>query len=119
LDKFKFINDTKGHSFGDQLLKETASRLTKLIHHSDTFARIGGDEFVFLLENTSRKKDVEAMAEMILKEFDRVFLINDEEIKVNCSLGVAIYPENGSTMDALLTAADVAMYKAKLGGGYL
>lgn len=114
LDKFKFINDTKGHAFGDQLLKETASRLIQLIRHSDTFARIGGDEFVFLLENTSRKSDAAAMAEMILKELDRVFVINDEEVKVNCSL--AIYPEDGSTMDALLTAADVAMYKAKQGG---
>jgi diguanylate cyclase (GGDEF)-like protein/PAS domain S-box-containing protein len=116
LDKFKLINDTKGHAFGDQLLKETASRLTQLIRQSDTFARIGGDEFVFLLENTSLKNDAAEMAEMILKELDRVFLINDEEIKVNCSLGVAIYPEDGSTMDALLTAADVAMYKAKQGG---
>ncbi len=116
LDNFKFINDTKGHAFGDQLLKVTASRLTQLIRQSDTFARIGGDEFVFLLENTSWKSDAAAMAELILKEFDRVFLINGEEIKVNCSLGIAIYPEDGSTMDALLTAADVAMYKAKQGG---
>ncbi|MDA3807542.1 MAG: sensor domain-containing diguanylate cyclase [Thiomicrorhabdus sp.] len=116
LDKFKIINDTKGHAFGDQLLKEVALRLSKLIRQSDTFARIGGDEFVFLLENTSHKNDIAVMAEMILKELDRVFVINDEEIKISCSLGVAIYPEDGSTMDALLTAGDVAMYKAKQGG---
>ncbi len=116
LDRFKIINDTKGHAFGDQLLKEVASRLTLLIRQSDTFARIGGDEFVFLLENTSEKNDIAAMAEMILKELERVFLINDEEIKVSCSLGIATYPEDGSTMDGLLATGDAAMYKAKQGG---
>lgn len=116
LDKFKTINDTKGHAFGDQLLKEVASRLTRLIRNSDTFARIGGDEFVFLLENTSEKNDIAVVAEDILKELDRVFLINDEEVQVSCSLGIATYPEDGATMDALLAAGDAAMYKAKQGG---
>ena len=116
LDKFKTINDTKGHAFGDQLLKATASRLTRLIRHSDTVARIGGDEFVFLLENTSGKNDIAVVTEDILKELDSVFLIDDEEIKVSCSLGIAIYPEDGTTMDALLAAGDAAMYKAKQEG---
>ena len=113
LNEFKLINDTKGHAFGDQLLKEVALRLTQLIRKSDTFARLGGDEFVFLLENASQKHDLAVKVEMILKEFDRDFLINGEAINVGCSIGIATYPADGSTIEDLLATGDAAMYKAK------
>lgn len=113
LDRFKSINDAKGHAFGDQVLIETAVRLTQSIRHSDTIARIGGDEFVLLLEKTSNKKDVSAMVESLTKALNRVIIVNDEEFEISCSIGVAIYPDEGTTTDALLAVADKAMYKAK------
>lgn len=113
LDKFKSINDTKGHAFGDQVLVETALRLKQSIRNSDTVARIGGDEFVLLLENISNKDDVSTMVETLTKELDKAFVINDERFEVSCSIGVAIYPGEGTTTDALLATADSAMYKAK------
>ena len=113
LDKFKTINDTKGHAFGDQVLKETALRLRQSIRNSDTIARIGGDEFVVLLEKTSNKNDVSAKTKMLKKSLNRVFVVNGEEFKISCSIGVALYPYEGNTTDALLTAADKAMYKVK------
>lgn len=113
LDKFKTINDTKGHAFGDQVLIETALRLKQSIRNSDTVARIGGDEFVLLLENISNKNDVSIMVESIDKALNKEFIINNEKFEVSCSIGVAIYPDDGTTTDTLLATADVAMYKAK------
>lgn len=113
LDKFKTINDTKGHAFGDQVLIETALRLKQSIRNSDTVARIGGDEFVLLLENISNKNNVSKMVESIAKALNKKFIINNEKFEVSCSIGVAIYPDDGTTTDTLLATADVAMYKAK------
>lgn len=116
LDKFKTINDTKGHAFGDQVLKEVALRLKETIRKSDTVARIGGDEFVLLLESISSKKKISAMADELIKTLNRKFDINGEEFEVSCSIGVAIYPDQGNSTDALLAVADKAMYKAKRKG---
>ncbi len=116
LDKFKAINDTKGHAFGDQVLKEVALRLKETIRKSDTVARIGGDEFVLLLESTSSKKKISAIADNLIKILNNTFDINGEEFEISCSIGVAIYPEQGNSTDALLAAADTAMYKAKRKG---
>lgn len=113
LDKFKTINDVKGHTYGDQVLVETALRLKQSIRNSDTVARIGGDEFVILLENTLNKNDISAMAETLIKTISRPFIIYEEEIEVSCSIGIATYPDEGTNTDALLAAADKAMYKAK------
>ena len=113
LDKFKTINDTKGHAFGDHVLIETALRLKKSIRNSDTVARIGGDEFVLLLENISNKNDVSIMIETIANTLSKEFIVNDEKFEVSCSIGVAIYPDDGTTTDTLLSTADVAMYNAK------
>lgn len=113
LDKFKSINDTKGHAFGDQVLIETASRLKQAIRHSDTIARIGGDEFVLLLDKISNKKDVSEFIETLTKTLNKEFIIHDEKFKFSCSIGVSIYPEDGTTTDSLLAKADSAMYKAK------
>jgi len=113
LDRFKTINDAKGHAFGDQVLIETAIRLKQSIRNSDTIARIGGDEFVLLLEKTSSKNVVSAMVESLIKALNRAFIINDEEFEISCSIGVATYPDEGTTTDDLLAVADKAMYKAK------
>lgn len=113
LDDFKVINDTKGHTFGDQVLVETASRLEKTIRKSDTVGRIGGDEFVLLLENISNKNDLSSMVETIANKLNEAFVFDDKQLQVSCSIGVAIYPEDGTTMDSLLTTADIDMYKTK------
>ncbi len=113
LDRFKEINDTKGHAFGDKVLKEIAVRITTLIGSSGTVARIGGDEFIVVLENTSDKDDISKMAETLIQEICEPCRIDDEEVKTSCSIGIAIYPENGTTTDTLLLNADKGMYKAK------
>ncbi len=117
LDKFKIINDTRGHSFGDKVLKEVASRLSRSIRHSDTIARIGGDEFVLLLEEIAGKHDISKMAETIVSELHKEFIIDEIVIEIGCSVGIATYPEDGNTTDSLLIAADKAMYRAKDKGG--
>ena len=113
LDRFKTINDTKGHAFGDKVLKETASRLLQSIRSSDTVARIGGDEFIVILENTSDINDISMMAETIIKKISEPCSIDGEDIQISCSIGIATYPENGITTDALLLYADKGMYKSK------
>ncbi|MCO4845235.1 MAG: sensor domain-containing diguanylate cyclase [Sulfurovum sp.] len=113
LDRFKDINDSKGHASGDKVLKEIASRLSLSIRSSDTVARIGGDEFIVILENTSDKDDISKMAETIIKEISEPCSIDGEEFQISCSVGIATYPKNGTTTDALLLYADKCMYKAK------
>jgi diguanylate cyclase (GGDEF)-like protein/PAS domain S-box-containing protein len=113
LDKFKSINDTRGHIFGDQVLIETAVRLKQSICNSDTAARIGGDEFLVLLENTSNRDDVSTKVEALAGAIGTNFIIAGENFEVSHSIGVAIYPDDGTTTDALLNIADKAMYKAK------
>lgn len=116
LDDFKIINDTKGHAFGDQVLIEVALRLKKSVRNSDTIARIGGDEFVLLLENITNKNAVTELVETLNKRLNKIFHINDEGFEISCSIGVAIYPDQGTTTDTLLAVADKAMYKAKREG---
>lgn len=113
LDEFKTINDTKGHTFGDKVLKEVASRLSYSIRNSDTIARIGGDEFILLFENTSDPDEISKMAEILIKVISEDLNIDDDEVQISCSIGIATYPESGTTTDTLLLNADVHMYKAK------
>ena len=113
MDNFKTINDTKGHAFGDQVLIKTASSLKQSIRNSDTVARIGGDEFVILLEKIRDSNDISKMVVTLSRELNNTYIINGEEFEVRCSIGVAIYPDDGTTTDTLLAAADKAMYKSK------
>jgi diguanylate cyclase (GGDEF)-like protein len=113
LDKFKVINDTKGHAFGDAVLVEVALRLKQSIRNSDTVARVGGDEFVLILENISNKNKVSEMAAVLIKALNKPCMIKNQQIELSCSIGLAIYPEDGVTTDALLAAADKEMYKTK------
>jgi diguanylate cyclase (GGDEF)-like protein/PAS domain S-box-containing protein len=113
IDNFKHINDSKGHAFGDQILVETAARLKKFIRNSDTVARMGGDEFVLLLENVSNKEDATAVAKELLQHLNQCYLSTNEPFDFTCSVGIAIYPIDGTSKDALLAYADKAMYRAK------
>lgn len=116
LDNFKQFNDTLGHAFGDEILKETARRLKDSIRNSDTVARIGGDEFVVLLEKVSEKDDISKIAEQFIDTLHKPYVIKNESHKVSGSIGVAIYPNDGNNTDQLLSSADQAMYKAKQNG---
>ena len=113
VDNFKIINDTKGHASGDIVLIEISKRLKQAIRQSDTVARIGGDEFVILLENLADKSNVSTMIEAITNVLKEAFIINDEALFVSCSVGYSLYPVDGISADALIALADKAMYKTK------
>lgn len=122
LDRFKHINDTLGHSAGDQLLKEVAARLDRCVRASDevgrsaaeeTMARLGGDEFTVLLTGLGRPEDAAKVAQRIVAELARPFTLEGQELFVSTSLGIALYPADGTDIDTLLKNADAAMYHAK------
>ncbi|MHB1676569.1 MAG: EAL domain-containing protein [Sulfuriferula sp.] len=116
LDRFKHINDSLGHSVGDQLLQSVAKRLAAVIRNSDTVCRQGGDEFVILLADVEHAQDAAFSAQKILTALATSHVINQLEIHVTVSIGISIYPENGRDADSLIKNADTAMYHAKEGG---
>jgi len=116
LDRFKQINDTMGHSFGDLLLQAVAERLEYCVRGNDTVARLGGDEFAVLLQNLSDSSDTEVTAQRIVDFFRLPFRILEREIFITASLGIAIYPRDEGESENLLAKADAAMYEAKQSG---
>lgn len=116
LDRFKPINDDYGHLVGDLLLQQVAKRLQDSIRASDTVGRIGGDEFVLLIGELVGPDAARALAEKIRQEVRRPYTIDGHELTISCSLGVAIYPDDGTDEIALTKRADDAMYRAKEGG---
>ncbi|KAI5915651.1 EAL domain-containing protein [Thauera sp. 2A1] len=117
LDRFKWINDTLGHDVGDALLQEMAARLTGVIRDSDTVARLGGDEFAVILPSLRRVEDAQVVADKIIEAVLRPLRLEGHCIRVGCSVGLATYPQQGHTEEALLRHADLAMYAAKEAGG--
>jgi diguanylate cyclase (GGDEF)-like protein/PAS domain S-box-containing protein len=113
LDRFKIINDSLGHSFGDLLLRQVASRLKNEIRQEDTVARVGGDEFLILLNNVENFAEVEVIATRIVKSVMGEFVIQGRTVSVTCSLGISVFPEHGEDAEALIKNADMAMYSAK------
>ncbi|WP_242043286.1 CHASE2 domain-containing protein [Leptolyngbya sp. FACHB-671] len=113
LDGFKAINDTLGHQVGDLLLKAVAQRLTGCLRGSDLVARLGGDEFVVLLPAIPGVQDVARVAEKILETLAKKFVLEEQSILITTSLGISIYPLDGTDMDDLMVKADRAMYSAK------
>jgi diguanylate cyclase (GGDEF)-like protein/PAS domain S-box-containing protein len=113
LDHFKEVNDTLGHPVGDQMLQAVGERLTRLLRRSDTVCRMGGDEFLVLLEGISKMEDVDKVADAILGGLREPIVLQDHELHVTTSLGIAIYPEHGEDPDNLIRNADIAMYRAK------
>lgn len=116
LDNFKVVNDTLGHSTGDLLLKAFAERALTVLRQGDTFTRIGGDEFVILPESIQCNQDVVLLTQRIFKAMETPFDIDGYELFVTASIGVARYPDDGTTADTLLKHADAAMYLAKREG---
>ncbi len=116
LDQFKHINDSQGHDAGDQLLLTVAERLTALLRDSDTVVRLGGDEFVILLSSVIRTDDITHTMQRVLAAIANPVMLNGLEFNISCSIGVSIYPEDGTQASVLLKNADTAMYKAKESG---
>lgn len=116
LDGFKNINDSFGHEIGDLLLKATAERLQSNLRHSDTAARIGGDEFVIILQDSQSIEAVENVAFKILEEVSKELVIQDHKVQVTASVGIAIMPRDCTSSNDLLRFADIAMYAAKQKG---
>jgi diguanylate cyclase (GGDEF)-like protein/PAS domain S-box-containing protein len=113
LDRFKHINDTLGHTAGDQLLKRVAERIQSKLRPEDTVARIGGDEFTILLPRINGPDQATRAATRLLEALSRPFVIDGHELYVTASIGISIAPHDGSDIEALLKNADIAMYKAK------
>jgi len=113
LDNFKDINDTLGHPSGDRVLAQVGARLRERTRHSDTVARMGGDEFVIVLRNVFGSENVGLVAQEIFESLSQPYLLEDRRVYVTVSLGIALYPLDGRDPDELIRKADTAMYHAK------
>ena len=116
LDGFKAVNDTRGHDAGDSVLMATATRLQLCVRAVDTVARIGGDEFLLLLTEIEAVHDVVAVADKLIAAVAQPHLLEDGPVRVGVSIGIALYPEHGSTPEALIQCADEVMYGVKRRG---
>ncbi len=116
LDRFKNINDSLGHHVGDLLLIEASRRLKALVRRSDTVARLGGDEFVVLMESAATQLAAAQLAEKIVTAFKQPFSVTGIDLHIGCSIGITVYPDDGSDSVTLLKNADAAMYRAKEAG---
>lgn len=121
LDRFKLVNDSYGHLVGDQLLREFAARVRRCLRTGDTLARQGGDEFTALIPAISHKEDVHVVAEKIISELRKPFLLGGSQFLATTSIGIAIYPDDSSSSEDLIRCADMAMYQVKAQGknGYI
>lgn len=117
LDKFKNVNDTLGHTIGDELVVAVAERLTACMRQEDIIARLGGDEFTVIMEGFNSIEDLNNTANKILSGLSTPFFIQENEIFVAASIGISIYPDDDDDADVLLKNADIAMYRAKATGG--
>lgn len=115
-DHFKKINDALGHDVGDQVLKGVAARLKKCLRNQDTVARLGGDEFILLLSEINSPLDADNLANKILHAIRQPLKIQEHELNISLSIGVALYPKDGETSTVLLKHADEALYMAKKQG---
>ena len=113
LDNFKTINDTLGHTYGDKLLLKVGEQLRLKLRKSDTIARLGGDEFIMLQTNISSMDEVYKLAARMLNVFKKPWKLDDREFYVTASIGISIYPNDGTDLRELMKNADVAMYRAK------
>ena len=113
LDHFKFVNDSLGHSMGDKLLKGMAERLRSVLREGDTVGRVGGDEFVIILNGQSNEEVIYRAMQRIAARIAEPINIEGKELYVTCSAGISLYPQDGEDVDTLLKNADAAMYRAK------
>jgi diguanylate cyclase (GGDEF)-like protein/PAS domain S-box-containing protein len=118
LDRFKQVNDSLGHTVGDELLQAVANRIRQQVRESDTVARIGGDEFSIILPNILKREEAKIVAQKIINALADPFLLGSQEqdVSIGASIGIAIYPSDAPDADELVKLADAAMYSAKLTG---
>ncbi|MGE5477837.1 MAG: diguanylate cyclase domain-containing protein [Bacteroidales bacterium] len=116
LDKFKPINDTLGHEAGDHVLREVSERLASCVRSSDTVARVGGDEFVVVVEEIQRPAEAATVARKIVETLSRPLDYHGHACQIGASIGVAVFPDDGNSMEEVCKAADVAMYRVKHSG---
>jgi diguanylate cyclase (GGDEF)-like protein/PAS domain S-box-containing protein len=117
LDGFKAINDTLGHAIGDQLLQVTSERFQSLLRSGDTVARLGGDEFVILIESCRSRDGIVHIAEKLIATIAEPLHVDGHELEVRGSIGIAVAPQDGQDPDAIIDAADQAMYRVKMKQG--
>ncbi|KQV53848.1 MULTISPECIES: bifunctional diguanylate cyclase/phosphodiesterase [unclassified Duganella] len=116
LDRFKVVNDTLGHSVGDRLLKEVASRLVHCVREADTVSRQGGDEFIIVLSDVAGAQGAAHAADSVLRALEQEFVFGEHIAHISGSIGIAMFPADGEEIDTLLKNADIAMYHAKQEG---
>ena len=116
LDGFKLVNDQLGHNVGDDLLKDVARRLQALVRGSDTVARVGGDEFIFILNDPQGQDEITSVANRIVSSINEPVEVLGEVLQVGVSIGIAMFPADGHTSVNLIRNADTAMYAAKSSG---
>jgi len=116
LDGFKAVNDAHGHDFGDLVLRAVAERLVTSVRSSDTVARIGGDEFVVILDTLDKAEHAPVVAANLRRNLARQMTLERRRVKVTVSIGISLRPQNGTEAEVLLRAADYAMYLAKKAG---
>lgn len=117
LDRFKEVNDTKGHSTGDEILKQVADKLVGLVRSSDTVARLGGDEFLLLLQEIHNLDDAATIADKIINSFKNPFSVGDRQLYISTSIGIALCPDDGTELETLIKKSDDSMYYSKRRGG--
>jgi diguanylate cyclase (GGDEF)-like protein/PAS domain S-box-containing protein len=116
LDRFKNVNDTLGHQVGDELLKHVAGALSGCVRDGDTLARLGGDEFIVLLEDVDGERGARLVAEKLMRLFEQPVPVSSYELFVTGSVGISLFPQDGTDLNHLIRNADVAMYQAKARG---
>ncbi|OMF20259.1 hypothetical protein BK127_04645 [Paenibacillus sp. FSL H7-0331] len=119
LDRFKMVNDSLGHNIGDKLLQQVADRLSSVVRMNDIVSRLGGDEFIIVLQDLQEQEEARQIAMHLISSINKPFWVDDNELYINASIGICMYPTHGGDFDTLLKHADLAMYQAKLQkGGY-
>ena len=116
LDNFKKINDAFGHAYGDDVLKQVTKRIQSSLRQTDTLSRIGGDEFILLLEHLNDVSEVEKILDKVQRNFEKPFISHNQKFFPTASIGISVYPQDGKNSEDLIKNADIAMYEAKDNG---
>jgi len=116
LDRFKPVNDLLGHAAGDRVLNEVSSRLSDCVRHGDLVARVGGDEFVLILIDAGAQDEVEALCRRLIESVERVIRVDEQDVFISASIGIALAPNDATGVTELLRYADIALYEAKAAG---